>query len=40
MRYADLEDEFSQYKKEVEEEKRTQKGSMLKLVSQFNSLLF
>jgi hypothetical protein len=32
MRCADLEDEFHQYKKEVEDERRSQKGSKLKSV--------
>ena len=30
MRFADLEDEFHQYKREVEDERRSQKGSKLK----------
>ena len=30
MRFADLEDEFQQFKKEVDDEKRTQRGSKLK----------
>ena len=41
MRCADLEDEFLQYKKEeVEDDRRSQKGSKLKLVlSRFSSSL-